>query len=111
MLDISKQVKKESPEVQVVLFSATFPDRVRAYAKEMAPKANRLVMKKEDLTLATTQQLFAYIKPKIGQTADDRKTELLVELFEATVVGQSVIFLNRRDAAFSLSKHLKEREK
>lgn len=110
VLDISKAAKKRCPDLQLLLFSATFPPRVHSYAKAMAPKANRLTVQKEKLTLDTTAQHYLWIRPDSPtQSLDAKKMEAVNELYEAMTIGQSVIFLNRRETAFSLSKFLQDK--
>lgn len=90
------------PEVQVLLFSATWPDPVERFAQTIAPSANRIKVQKEDLTLDTITQTF------IDVGDDPRKKDaLLSDLYGAMNIGQSIIFVNTRSKAFELAKHMK----
>ena len=42
--------------VQLVLFSATFPEKVKAYATIFAPGANQMHLKQEELTVEGIKQ-------------------------------------------------------
>lgn len=103
VLDISKLVKRNR-SVQVLLFSATFPDRVVRFADHMAPDAIKLTMKKEELTLSTTDQFWMDL---IGR--DNAKADTLVRLYAAMSIGQSVIFVNQRTTAKSVADMMKEK--
>eukprot|EP01053_Blabericola_migrator_P000634 Blabericola_migrator_1__633@NODE_1158_length_5254_cov_72_579719_g788_i0_p2_GENE_NODE_1158_length_5254_cov_72_579719_g788_i0NODE_1158_length_5254_cov_72_579719_g788_i0_p2_ORF_typecomplete_len475_score71_21DEAD/PF00270_29/1_3e29DEAD/PF00270_29/26Helicase_C/PF00271_31/2_8e25ResIII/PF04851_15/1_5e07ResIII/PF04851_15/4_8e03ERCC3_RAD25_C/PF16203_5/6_2e05AAA_19/PF13245_6/0_0071Flavi_DEAD/PF07652_14/0_2Flavi_DEAD/PF07652_14/3_4e02Helicase_RecD/PF05127_14/0_075UvrDhelicase/PF00580_21/0_046Glutaredoxin2_C len=103
VFDIAKVVRRNK-NLQILLFSATYAQRVRSFADAMAPNARRLVMKKESLTLATTEQFYAKISPETG-----KKLEVLSDLYDGLQVGQSVIFCNSRVAAHEVSKFMESR--
>ena len=44
------------PQVQLLLFSATFNDTVRGFAKQIAPTANEVLVPKEELSLDVIAQ-------------------------------------------------------
>lgn len=96
------QVRRMLPErVQVLLFSATWPDHVEKFAKMLVPKANTIKVQKEDLTLSTITQTYIDVgKP-------DKKHGQLSDLYGALNIGQSIIFVNSRQAAFDLAKMMK----
>lgn len=89
-------------ELQVLLFSATWPEHVDKFAKSLTNhKATRIEVKKEDLTLTTITQTYIDVGDK------SRKFQQLSDLYGALNVGQSIIFVNTRHAAFELAKLLK----
>lgn len=90
-------------ETQVLLFSATFPEHVEQFAKRMVPKAHRIKVQKEDLTLNTILQSFIIC----GDDAT-KKQSVLSDLYAAMNIGQSIIFVNSRQKAFHLAKSMKE---
>ncbi len=47
-----------SRDIQIVLFSATFPDTVIEYASKFAPNANQITLKHEELTVEGIKQLY-----------------------------------------------------
>ncbi|KAJ2612625.1 RNA helicase required for poly(A+) mRNA export [Coemansia sp. RSA 1804] len=81
------------PKCQVVLFSATFPDNVREFTKRFAPKANELRLKASELTVEGIKQFYMECKNVT------HKFEVLSELYSLMTVGQSIIFVRRRDTA------------
>ena len=76
---------KESP-TQIVLFSATFPDRVRNFASKFAPNANKIELKKEELSVEGIKQFY------MDCTNEEAKYEILVQIYNLLTVGQSIIF-------------------
>mmetsp|Transcript_26611 Transcript_26611/g.48765 ORF Transcript_26611/g.48765 Transcript_26611/m.48765 type:complete len:522 (+) Transcript_26611:54-1619(+) len=89
-------------QLQVLLFSATYPERVEVFAKKMVPWAKRLSVQKEDLTLKTITQTYIDV-------GDDRekKFEYLKDLYGALNIGQSIIFVNSRELGFQLAQRMK----
>lgn len=90
-------------DLQVLLFSATWPEHVEKFAKKMVPRANTIKVQKEDLTLTTIKQTYIDV-------GDDqrKKTQVLMDLYGALNVGQSIIFVNTRHMAFELAKSMKD---
>merc|ERR1712187_119981 len=98
------QIRTMLPEeMQILLFSATWPDHVERFAKSMVPRANHIKVQKEDLTLATITQTYINVGEDKG-----RKFQQLCDLYGALNVGQSIIFVNTRAMAFDLAKRMKE---
>lgn len=73
-------------DLQVVLFSATFPDYVIQYAKNFAPKANEITLKHEELTIEGIKQLYLECNQK-------DKYDVLVRLYGLMTIGSSIIFV------------------
>lgn len=98
------QIRQMMPQdLQILLFSATWPEHVETFAKRMVPRANTIKVEKEDLTLATITQTF------IDVGADQhRKGSILCELYETLNIGQSIIFVNTRHGAFQLAQQMKK---
>lgn len=71
---------------QLVLFSATFPDVVRDFATRMAPQANEIRLKQEELNVDLIKQFYMDCKD------EEHKYEVLVELYNLLTIGQSIIF-------------------
>ena len=72
---------------QIVLFSATFDDRVEGFAKRFAPNANEIRLKPEELSVEGIKQFF------MDCTSENQKFDLLVELYTMMTIGQSIIFV------------------
>lgn len=51
-----KQIKTANPACQILLFSATFNDRVKRFALKVVPNANEVFVPKEDLSLDVIKQ-------------------------------------------------------
>lgn len=80
--------------LQVVLFSATFPDYVVNYAKNFAPNANEITLKHEELTVEGIKQLY------VECSSEDAKYDVLVRLYGLMTIGASIIFVKVRSAKF-----------
>lgn len=98
------QIRQMLPQdLQVLLFSATWPDRVDMFASRMVPRPNKIKVKKEDLTLDTIKQTFI----DLGGDAS-KKSAQLSDLYGALNIGQSIIFVNTRQVAFELAQWMKD---
>lgn len=75
-----------SHPVQIVLFSATFPDHVRAFANKFAPKANKIELQKEELSVEGIRQFYMDCRD------ENHKYDILVSLYQLLTIGQSIIF-------------------
>lgn len=73
--------------IQVVLFSATFPQHVYHYAQKFAPGANELTLKHDELTVEGIRQLY------MDCSDDEEKFRSLVQLYGLLTVGSSIIFV------------------
>jgi len=72
--------------IQIILFSATFPDNVRTFASKFAPNANKIELKKEELSLESVKQFYMDCRN------EEHKYDILVSLYQLLTVGQSIIF-------------------
>ncbi|SGZ51457.1 CIC11C00000000174 [Sungouiella intermedia] len=91
------RVKKLLPQsAQLVLFSATFPTEVRAYAEKFVPNANSLELKQEELNVDGIKQLY------MDCDSEKHKFEVLCELYGLLTIGSSIIFVRRKDTADQL---------
>ncbi|KAJ2853338.1 RNA helicase required for poly(A+) mRNA export, partial [Coemansia asiatica] len=80
-------------DCQIILFSATFPEQVRTFTQRFAPEANEIRLKATELTVDGIKQF--YMDCKDAQ----HKFEVLSQLYSLMTVGQSIIFVRRRDTA------------
>lgn len=91
------RVKKLLPtSAQLVLFSATFPTEVRAYAEKFVPNANSLELKQEELNVDGIKQLY------MDCDSEKHKFEVLSELYGLLTIGSSIIFVQRKATADQL---------
>jgi ATP-dependent RNA helicase DDX19/DBP5 len=72
---------------QIILFSATFPTEVVAYANKFAPKANQITLKHEELTVEGIKQLY------MDCASEGDKYDVLVKLYGLLTIGSSIIFV------------------
>ncbi|KAJ2808186.1 RNA helicase required for poly(A+) mRNA export [Coemansia guatemalensis] len=94
LADQTLRIKNWMPkECQIVLFSATFPDVVREFTKRFAPDSNEIRLKATELTVEGIKQFYMDCK------SVPHKFEVLSELYSLMTVGQSIIFVRRRDTA------------
>lgn len=101
--DTSFRIKKLLPKnIQLVLFSATFSDKVRKYADKFVPNANSLELRQEDLNVDAIKQLY------MDCDSDKHKFECLSELYGIMTVGSSIIFVGKKDTANQLYFKMKE---
>ncbi len=73
--------------MQVVMLSATFADSVRQLARQLAPNANKIVVKKEDLAVKAIKQMY------IDCGDEENKFNVLSDIYGALNCGQSVVFV------------------
>ena len=71
---------------QTILFSATFPDHVRKFADNFAPKANKIELQKNEVTVDNIRQFYMDCRN------EEHKYEVLVSLYQLLTIGQSIIF-------------------
>lgn len=76
-----------SKDLQIVLFSATFPDTVIDYASKFAPSANQITLKHEELTVEGIKQLY------LDCPSDEDKYDALIRLYGLMTIGSSIIFV------------------
>ena len=87
-------------QLQVVLFSATFPEKVIGFAEKFAPNANQVTLKHEELTVEGIRQLY------MDCSSEEHKYEVLVKLYGMMTVGSSIIFVKRRDTAAEIEQRM-----
>ncbi|GFF33078.1 ATP-dependent RNA helicase dbp5 [Aspergillus udagawae] len=87
-------------DIQVVLFSATFPEHVHQYASKFAPNANEITLQHEELTVEGIKQLY------LDCADGEDKYKTLVQLYGLLTVGSSIIFVQTRVAAQEIEKRM-----
>ena len=87
----AEQLYRLMPHVpQILLFSATFPDKVVAYAKQFCPAANEIRLKREELAVRGIKQMF------MDCPSDESKYHALINLYGLMTIGSSIIFVKVR---------------
>lgn len=86
------------PDIQILLFSATFNDNVKRFAQKIVPDANQVFIPKEDLSLDVIKQ-YRVVCP----TAKDKVRVLADMIFpQCEKLGQTIIFVRTRETARAL---------
>jgi ATP-dependent RNA helicase DDX19/DBP5 len=93
-----KQLRAANPQIQILLFSATFNERVKRFAQKIVPDANQVFIPKEELSLDVIKQYRVYCP----RGADKVKVlkDMIFPLCEK--LGQTIIFVRTRETARSL---------
>ncbi|TWU72386.1 RNA helicase required for poly(A+) mRNA export [Metarhizium rileyi] len=86
--------------IQVLLFSATFPSRVKDYIPKFAPNANSLTLKTKELTVKGISQMF------IDCPDENARYDILCKLYGLMTIGQSVIFVKTRRSANEIQRRM-----
>jgi ATP-dependent RNA helicase DDX19/DBP5 len=95
------KVKNMLPkDIQVLLFSATFPENVMKYAGKFAPNAHSLKLQRSELTVKGISQMF------IDCPDDNMKYDILCKLYGLMTIGQSVIFVKTRESANEIERRM-----
>jgi ATP-dependent RNA helicase DDX19/DBP5 len=85
---------------QIVLFSATFPERVRKFADRFAPNANQISLKQEELSVEGIKQFY------MDCNDEAHKYDVLVALYSLLTIGQSIIFVRTRATADEIARRM-----
>ncbi|KAJ6532051.1 DEAD-domain-containing protein [Mycena capillaripes] len=86
--------------VQIILFSATFPDHVRSFASKFAPGSNKIELQKEELSVTGIRQFYMDCKN------EEHKYDILVRLYALLTIGQSIIFCQHKHTADRISARM-----
>jgi ATP-dependent RNA helicase DDX19/DBP5 len=73
--------------IQTILFSATFPDEVIAYAKSFAPNSNQITLRHEELTVDGIKQLY------LDCDGLEDKFSVLLKFYGLMTTASSIIFV------------------
>ncbi|EIN10050.1 DEAD-domain-containing protein [Punctularia strigosozonata HHB-11173 SS5] len=101
--DQTLRVKNSLPRgkpVQIILFSATFPDHVRNFASKFAPNANKIELKQNELSVDAIRQFYMDCKN------EEHKYDILVSLYSLLTIGQSIIFCERKHTADRVAQRM-----
>ncbi|KAF5115121.1 hypothetical protein DV454_002477 [Geotrichum candidum] len=95
------RVKKFLPRnIQLVLFSATFPDEVAEYAEKFVPNANIIRLKHTELNVDAIKQLYMDCESK------EHKIKMISEIYNSLTIGSSIIFVKEKSTANFLYKKM-----
>eukprot|EP00020_Sapocribrum_chincoteaguense_P001421 CAMPEP_0170747764 /NCGR_PEP_ID=MMETSP0437-20130122/9494_1 /TAXON_ID=0 /ORGANISM="Sexangularia sp." /LENGTH=467 /DNA_ID=CAMNT_0011086559 /DNA_START=84 /DNA_END=1487 /DNA_ORIENTATION=+ len=101
----TRKIRSKLPKTaQVLLFSATYSDRVRTFAEKVVPKpVATITLAREELSLDKIAQY--YIKGT-EEDGTDIRFDVLEDIYGYMAVGHSVIFTHRKDTALNLQKRM-----
>ncbi|MDQ2692988.1 MAG: DEAD/DEAH box helicase [Chloroflexota bacterium] len=99
MEDVEKILADTPPERQTALFSATMPPRIRSLANRFMRDPEHVNIKRDTLTLASTEQRYYLV-----HEAD--KTNALTRLFEVEPIRSALIFARTRAETATLANEL-----
>jgi len=85
---------------QIALFSATFSQDLWKFALRFAPNANQISLKTEELSAEGIKQFYMDCK------SEEQKFEILSAIYGLLTIGQSIIFVSRRDVADMLGRKM-----
>ncbi|KAG6554985.1 hypothetical protein Mapa_003570 [Marchantia paleacea] len=101
---IIRDIKQAKANCQILLFSATFSEKVKDFAKKTIPQANYIFVKKEALSLDVIKQ-YRVRCPDV----DSKVSVLKDRIFpSAEKLGQSIIFARTRQSASDLHRKLEQ---
>jgi ATP-dependent RNA helicase DDX19/DBP5 len=101
MGDQCARVKGMLPKtIQILLFSATFPDKVFKYATSFAPSANIIKLKVQELTVKGISQMY------MDCPGEADKYEILCKLYGLMNIGSSIIFVKTRESATQIQQSM-----
>eukprot|EP00252_Welwitschia_mirabilis_P026705 TRINITY_DN883_c0_g1_i4.p1 TRINITY_DN883_c0_g1~~TRINITY_DN883_c0_g1_i4.p1 ORF type:complete len:515 (+),score=99.26 TRINITY_DN883_c0_g1_i4:170-1714(+) len=101
---ILKDIAKFRSNYQILLFSATYDEKVREFAMTIAPNANAIFVQKEQLSLDVIKQYRVKCPDELAKI--EVVKERVFPLAEKS--GQSIIFVRTRDSARKLHDKLEK---
>jgi len=99
MEDVEKILAETPTERQTALFSATLPPRIRSLANRFMRDPQPVAIKRETLTLASTEQRYYLVH-------ESDKTNALTRLFEVEPIKSALIFARTRAETATLANEL-----
>lgn len=88
------------PNIQLVLFSATFPDNVYDFAQRFVPHANEIRLQHTELNVSEIKQMY------MDCASDAAKFDAIVSMYGLLTIGSSIIFVRTRKTADDLCRRL-----
>eukprot|EP01113_Clastostelium_recurvatum_P016930 TRINITY_DN1983_c0_g1_i3.p1 TRINITY_DN1983_c0_g1~~TRINITY_DN1983_c0_g1_i3.p1 ORF type:complete len:251 (-),score=61.41 TRINITY_DN1983_c0_g1_i3:40-792(-) len=102
MSEQTRRIKTRLPAAtQYLLFSATFPDRVAEFARTVVPAPlNQIRLKREEVAIGQIKNFV------VDCGSEANKFTILEDIYGYLSVGQSIIFVQRRDTADDLYRKM-----
>eukprot|EP01023_Acetabularia_acetabulum_P035037 TRINITY_DN32_c0_g1_i2.p2 TRINITY_DN32_c0_g1~~TRINITY_DN32_c0_g1_i2.p2 ORF type:complete len:472 (+),score=95.34 TRINITY_DN32_c0_g1_i2:111-1526(+) len=103
-IKIIKAIRKESPEVQILLFSATYNELVKEFVLNIVPDCNRVFVPQDEISLDIIRQY------RVNCPDLNSKISLLIDtiLPLSDRIGQAIIFVRTREMASKLHTALED---
>lgn len=89
-------------ETQVALFSATFPDELLQITDKFMNEPERILVKKEQLTLDGIQQFYINVKH------NNWKYDVLTDIYNTINIAQCIIYINSKNKLNQVYENLLE---
>ncbi len=89
--DIHDIIQTVNKDAQICIFSATLPDEILELTDKFMNKPERVLVKKESLTLEGIQQFFVNVKH------NDWKYDVITDLYDTINIGQCIIYMNSKN--------------
>ncbi|CAZ84211.1 unnamed protein product [Tuber melanosporum] len=86
--------------VQILLWSATFPHRIVEFSKRYAPDCLTMTLEHHELTVTGIKQMY------MDCINAEAKFGVLVQLYHVLTIGSSIIFVHRRDEATRIAERM-----
>ncbi|CAI4225864.1 unnamed protein product [Auanema sp. JU1783] len=100
---IYNAVSQASPNVQAMLFSATYDPPVMEFAEKLIKDAVSVTLKREDQALPNIKQYYVECHSR------DAKFKAVCDLYSGLVIASSVIFTHTRSSATWIANRMLER--
>jgi translation initiation factor 4A len=88
--DIYNIIQTVDKNAQICIFSATLPDEILELTDKFMNNPERILIKRESLTLEGIQQFFIKINH------DDWKYDVIADLYDTINIGQCIIYMNSK---------------
>uniref|UniRef100_A0A6C0FBT8 RNA helicase n=1 Tax=viral metagenome TaxID=1070528 RepID=A0A6C0FBT8_9ZZZZ len=88
--DIHDIIQTVNKNAQICIFSATLPDEILELTDKFMNNPERILVKRESLTLEGIQQFFVNINH------DDWKYDVIADLYDTINIGQCIIYMNSK---------------
>lgn len=98
--DIHDIIQSVDKNAQICIFSATLPTEILELTDKFMNNPEKILVKKESLTLEGIQQFFVNIKH------NDWKYDVITDLYDTINVGQCIIYINSKQKIVEIYEKL-----
>lgn len=97
-------------DTQTVLISATMPPEMFNLSEKFMRNPNKILVKKEQLTLEGIRQFYIYFGSSRPYEVEDHKIETLIDLYENISITQCIIYCNSKRRVDELTNALRQED-